>query len=396
MKPWFPAPVDGWDETAEILLDSGKRWPEQAVVSDMRWMVDQGVPVPGRPTLRQRWKWEDWEIRKFLANEDLWRDPIRPREPVRRKGTRQQPTSSHQPAPESTSGHQPNDGRTPDIWPDSPAATSSHQPAPGSLHTRGDPPSPSPSPSQTEEQEATASADHHPLSPMHLTNPGTVVSPFFGPPPAVVEAPVEAAVAMAEAPAVEAEEPAEKPKRKRAPKKPKAGPTDGQKAVTDLWADVWRETHEGKSYPWNWIYDRADLQSLLDGVDKDPDGMPLAKEMTRLRLAFITYIAAAKANDPLCKGYGANVHGFRLGFATWMQRADEEADFQAYMAQFGPYKRPEPLWKQWEREDAALIAAGLPPKTKLPRRNMVEVAGSVAWHMRKLEEEAKAGARNVR
>jgi hypothetical protein len=143
---WIPAPADGWEETAEILIASERRWPQQAVITDMRWMVDQGLTVPGRPSLVRRWRWEDWEVRKFLADEDLWRDPIRPREPVRRKGTRRKSTSSHQLSPAATSSHQPDNGPKPAIETVPPDPTSFHQNPPEPLHTRGDPPSPPPSP----------------------------------------------------------------------------------------------------------------------------------------------------------------------------------------------------------------------------------------------------------
>lgn len=107
--PWVPMPVQGWPEVAAFLQATGLAWPEAAVVTDLRWHIDQGVPLPGRPVLCRRWGWADWPVRGLLADTARWWDD--------KKGTRPAPESrdalprtsrvtSHQKAPVPTRSHQ--------------------------------------------------------------------------------------------------------------------------------------------------------------------------------------------------------------------------------------------------------------------------------------------------
>lgn len=381
---WFRSQADGpdgWEARAAWLIEhaNGDPWESGFAIDDLRWWQDRVLApgsrceFPGYRYFAARWGWGEKRARLLLQNEERWSDPYRLKEWREYQGRSKGALGAQQGRAKGSVGV-----ASPEIIHDSGRGEGARRAhlgrAKGDTRLDLDPPSPSPSPMQLGD-----TREHHPLSPMLITQPGIERSPLFEAPPPVEE-PAPVVVGEA-APAAEA-----KPKRKRTAKK---APTDAVKAISDLWARVWRETHSGRAYAWSWRYDQANIEALLEGVDRDADGAPLPGELVRLERAFRTYIAAADANDPLCKGYPAKVQGFRIGFADWMQRADEEADFKAYMAQYGPPVRPIPLWKQWEREDRALIAAGLPPKTKLPRRNLADVPGSMAWHMRKLEEESR-------
>ena len=85
MSGWVPMPADGWPEMAELLTSTGRPWPASAVVTDLRWHVDQRVPLPGRPALCRRWAWNDRAVRAMLADEAGWRDP-KHMEPMLRTG----------------------------------------------------------------------------------------------------------------------------------------------------------------------------------------------------------------------------------------------------------------------------------------------------------------------
>jgi hypothetical protein len=134
---WVPMPADGWAETAELLTSSGRPWPAQAVITDLRWHVDQGRAIPGRPTLRARWHWSDWAVRTMLADEATWRDPLRGSPPADLQHT---PARLQRP-PASQRTEAVNQADSASVPP-----TAASGP-PASLHTRGDPPSPPPPPS---------------------------------------------------------------------------------------------------------------------------------------------------------------------------------------------------------------------------------------------------------
>lgn len=149
MSGWAPFPVDEWPATVELLQRSGDRWTPGAAIFDLRWHVDQRLPLPGRPALAQRWRWKDWEVRELLADTPAWWDvatqgpaptsraELEERVKVVKRSSSRTPPGHLQDVSRSTtdeaaqSGESLQDGaRTP----------------PGRRHTRdGDPPSPSPS-----------------------------------------------------------------------------------------------------------------------------------------------------------------------------------------------------------------------------------------------------------
>lgn len=141
---WIPLPVQGWPEVVEFLRSTGRPWPELMVVADLRWHVDQGVPLPGRPALVSRWGWADRAVRKMLDKPGRWWDPKKGAPPTTReqldartprsvRGRVQPPPASVQPPPASASlgEGQPQESAE-DVQP-LPASASLR---PASVHTR--------------------------------------------------------------------------------------------------------------------------------------------------------------------------------------------------------------------------------------------------------------------
>lgn len=173
MKPWIPFEVNGWPEIVEMLTDSGRSWPEAAVTADLRWHVDQGVPLPGRDKLMERWRWPDWSVRELLRKPALWWDPTKgpPPEsraelealvPVRRRSRRVSPPgTTREPTRNHPGTNQVPVGQTPRKRKKSPGTT--QEPPdnhPGNLHAGAlDPPSPAPSPPPGNTQQAEGVSD---------------------------------------------------------------------------------------------------------------------------------------------------------------------------------------------------------------------------------------------
>lgn len=73
-SPWFRMDSTAWRMVREHLA---KPWPFEAAVADLRYLDNErrtGRSFPGRPTLCKDWGWKDWDVRKLLCAEDLWRD----------------------------------------------------------------------------------------------------------------------------------------------------------------------------------------------------------------------------------------------------------------------------------------------------------------------------------
>lgn len=83
---WVPFDASGWEETVELLQATGKPWPEAAAVYDLRWYIDQGLPLPGRDELQKRWAWKEWRTRQLLATPDRWWDPAKGGTPPSSRG----------------------------------------------------------------------------------------------------------------------------------------------------------------------------------------------------------------------------------------------------------------------------------------------------------------------
>ena len=68
MSGWVPMPADAddWLETVEMLQSTGRRWPRSQVVLDLRWHVDQRLPLPGVPALVRRWSWPRDQVEALL------------------------------------------------------------------------------------------------------------------------------------------------------------------------------------------------------------------------------------------------------------------------------------------------------------------------------------------
>lgn len=95
--PFVPFPARGWPATVERLQRLGEPWTADEVIMDLRWHVDQRVPLPGRPELQKRWQWTEWNTRQMLAQPDLWWDPTKGEAPKSRAELLQR-TSSRPPA----------------------------------------------------------------------------------------------------------------------------------------------------------------------------------------------------------------------------------------------------------------------------------------------------------
>ena len=69
---WFKVAAELWPVIAERLSESGDPWPEEAVLADLGWWIDQvemgRAEMPGRPSLRARWSWSEWATRKIVAD----------------------------------------------------------------------------------------------------------------------------------------------------------------------------------------------------------------------------------------------------------------------------------------------------------------------------------------
>ena len=97
MAGWAPFDVDGWPEVAEALTEAGRAWPRAAAVFDLRWHIDQGKPIPGRPSLIRRWRWTGHAVRVFLANADTWQDPRKRTKTVRQRAASRPPADRQPP-----------------------------------------------------------------------------------------------------------------------------------------------------------------------------------------------------------------------------------------------------------------------------------------------------------
>ena len=67
MSAMIPFESSGWPETAKILTDTGRPWPESAAVFDLRWHAQMGEKRPGTKRLAARWNWTEWSVRALLA-----------------------------------------------------------------------------------------------------------------------------------------------------------------------------------------------------------------------------------------------------------------------------------------------------------------------------------------
>ena len=78
-ESWYASSVDWWPAIAEQLTATGKPWPREAQLQDLRWWADaerRGVAErPGRPTLAERWNTTDHAVRMCLKSED-WVSPL--------------------------------------------------------------------------------------------------------------------------------------------------------------------------------------------------------------------------------------------------------------------------------------------------------------------------------
>jgi hypothetical protein len=75
LSGWFTTPAAGWPVTLERLQRLGEPLTESEAITDLRWHVDQRVPLPGRRELRKRWGgWSERAIRDLLADTCRWWD----------------------------------------------------------------------------------------------------------------------------------------------------------------------------------------------------------------------------------------------------------------------------------------------------------------------------------
>lgn len=154
--PFFACPPSIWPRHVELLTASGMAWERDEAVADLRWHVDQGRALPGRPALAARWRWTDWAVRTLLADVGHWWDPTKGDAPSTREDleARRQPSSSRRQL--ASNDRQPALEQTPTIEPIPPAPlqpppADRQPPSTRALHSA--PPSPSPPP-VTEEQGA--------------------------------------------------------------------------------------------------------------------------------------------------------------------------------------------------------------------------------------------------
>lgn len=99
--PWSALPVEWWRDIAAAL--DGQEWPTEAAQMDLR-IMDQHGRIPGRPTLRKRWGWTDYRVKKLLQSDHLWkenRQPIASPSPENQAKTQGEPYRVASPSPEN-------------------------------------------------------------------------------------------------------------------------------------------------------------------------------------------------------------------------------------------------------------------------------------------------------
>jgi hypothetical protein len=68
MPGWVPFDADDWPDVA---ANMPRPWPTGAASFHLRWLLDQGRPIPGRPSLRSLFGWTDWRVRQLLRSESF-------------------------------------------------------------------------------------------------------------------------------------------------------------------------------------------------------------------------------------------------------------------------------------------------------------------------------------
>lgn len=121
---WVPMDAAWWPQVADAMTATGKPWPDEAILFDLRWWADQervgAATRPGRPALCERWCVTSWRARKLMSEEERWSDPVHPSPPPARRqpaassppASRQRPASAP-PAEERTNAENQDDSASP-------------------------------------------------------------------------------------------------------------------------------------------------------------------------------------------------------------------------------------------------------------------------------------------
>lgn len=95
--------ADAWPLAVDVLVASGKPWPEELCYFDLRWLYDRKRGrLPGRPALARRWNVSDRTARRILADVEGWWDPAKGVQPASNsRPTRVQRASNERPTTDS-------------------------------------------------------------------------------------------------------------------------------------------------------------------------------------------------------------------------------------------------------------------------------------------------------